>query len=111
MKLDSIGEVIAERALSLTHDDGRSKQVVVLLGRPRRLPDHPDYYCPYQIKGLGPERIRYACGIDLFQALMLALSSLAADLEALGRESGGRLHWDCGEKGGLGFPPLDPSAA
>jgi hypothetical protein len=104
VKLESVGEVIAARALMLLRDRGAASEVLVLLGKPQQLPDHQDYYCPYQIKGAGPEKVRYACGIDPFQALQLALSTLGVELEVLNKELGGKLRWECDAKGGLGFP-------
>lgn len=71
LKLDSVGEVIARRTLTLLHDQGAPSEVLVLLGKPTRLPDHEDYYCPYQIKGAGSGNVGYACGVDPMQALSL----------------------------------------
>jgi hypothetical protein len=62
----------------LFRDDGAVSEVVVLLGKPQQLPDHQDYYCPYQIEGAGDEKARYACDVDAFQALHLALSTLGS---------------------------------
>lgn len=104
MKLDSVGEVIATRTLSLLEDEGPPSEVFVLLGKPRQLPDHSDYYCPYQIKGAGVEKVMHTCGIDPFQALQLALSALGVELEVLNKRLGGKLRWDCGSEGDLGFP-------
>ncbi len=81
-------------------------EIVVLLGKPQQLPDHPDYYCPYQIRGAGIERFWYSCGVDGFQALQLALSSLAVELDMLNKELGGKLRWDCDDKGDLGFSTM-----
>jgi hypothetical protein len=104
VKLVTIGEVIATRTLTMLRDQGAPSEVLVLLGKPQKLPDHPDYYCPYQIKGAGDEKVRYVCGIDPFQALQLALSTLGVELEVLNKELGGRLRWECDASGGLGFP-------
>ena len=109
MRLDSIGELIATRSLTLIQDGGQASDVVILLGKPQQLPDHTDYYCPYQVKGAGSEKVRYACGVDPLQALQLALSTLGVELEVLNKELGGRLRWDCGEKGGLGIPATPPN--
>lgn len=103
MKLENIGEVIASRALALLQDQGAPSEVLVLLGKPQKLPDHSDYYCPYQIKGAGDEKVRYVCGIDPFQALQLAFSTVGVELEVLNKELGGRLRWECDPAGGLGF--------
>jgi hypothetical protein len=109
MKLDNIGEVVASRTLVLLRDQGSPSNVYVLLGKPEQLPDHSDYYCPYQIKGAGDEKVRHACGVDPFQALQLALSTIGVELEVLNKELGGKLRWECGEKGGLGFPLVPPT--
>jgi hypothetical protein len=104
VKLENIGEVIASRAFTMIRDQGASSEVLVSLGKPQKLPDHSDYYCPYQIKGVGDEKVRYVCGIDPFQALQLALSTLGVELEVLKKELCGRLRWECDSSGGLGFP-------
>jgi hypothetical protein len=104
LKLKNVGEVIAIRNLTLVANQGPPPEVLVLLGKPQELPDHSDYYCPYQIKGAGDEKVRYACGIDPFQALQLALSTLGVELEVLNKELGGRLRWECDASGGLGSP-------
>jgi hypothetical protein len=109
LTLDNLGEVIATRTLLVHHDQGAPSEVVILLGKPQQLPDHTDYYCPYQIKGIGAERVKYACGIDTFQALLLALSTLGVELEVLNKDLGGKLRWECGERGGLGFPAMPPT--
>ncbi len=109
MKLDNIGELIATRTLMLLQDGGSSLEVLVLLGKPQQLPDHSDYYCPYQIKGVGSEKVRYVCGVDPFQALLLALSSIGVELEVFNKELGGKLRWECGEKKGVGIPAIPPN--
>ena len=101
MKLDDVGEVIATRTLKLAKEQNKS-EILVLLGKPRQLPDHSDYFCPYQIKGAGRENVRYACGIDPVQALILAISTLGVELAVLNKELGGALSWE-GDPN-LGFP-------
>jgi hypothetical protein len=104
LKIHDIGEVIATRTLTLVRDQGPPTEIVVLLGKPQQLPDHPDYYCPYQIKGAGIARVWYSCGVDPFQALQLALSTLGVELEVVNKKLGGKLRWDCDDRGDLGFP-------
>ena len=110
LRLDNVGEVIASRTLTLIQDQGKPSEVLVLLGKPQRLPDHTDYYCPYQISGAGSNDVRYACGIDPFQALLLALSTLGVEVEVLNKELGGKLHWELGDKGSFGFPNIAPGS-
>jgi hypothetical protein len=104
MKLDSVGEVIANRKLSLVRDNQEPVEVEVSMGRPMKFADHTDFYCPYEIKGLGRGKVRAAGGIDAFQAMQLALGTIAVELEVLQKESGGKLSWDAGDEGYLGFP-------
>jgi hypothetical protein len=68
-----LGEVIAKRRLSVTGQP--ALEIWVVLGTPGPFPDAPDgdHYCPYQIKGIGDEELRYAGGVDSLQALELAL--------------------------------------
>jgi hypothetical protein len=77
------------------------------MGKPEQFPGHTDYYCPYQVKGGGRENVMAVGGIDAFQAMQLALSTIGAELEAIRKDSGGHLLWDAGDKGDLGFPILD----
>lgn len=104
LKLESVGELIATRTLMLPQDTGATAEIAILLGKPRQLPNHKDYFCPYQITGAGDGKVRHACGIDSFQALHLALSILGVELEVLNKELGGKLRWECDDAGGLGFP-------
>ena len=43
MRLDSIGELIAARTLTLQGVDDAASEVTVLLGKPQQWPDHDDY--------------------------------------------------------------------
>ncbi len=104
LKLQCVGEVVATRTLTLLRDDGPPSEILVLLGKPQQLPDFTDYYCPYQIKGIGSEKVHYMCGIDAFQAMELAIRSLGAELDLMRKQLEGKLRWECDEKGGLGFP-------
>ena len=101
MKVE-LGTVIAERQLRVT---GRPEfKVHIRLGAPRPLPDapHGDYYCPYQIVGVGSEKVRWAGGVDAIQALELALHILPTELDALRQEYPG-LGWANVPDGEYGF--------
>jgi hypothetical protein len=104
MQLESVGEVIAIRTLFLANDP--SRKVLVKMGKPQPLPDAlgDDHYCPFQITGLGSERVTYAAGVDAFQSLELGLNMISSKLAFLNREHNGQLRWECDEHGGLGFP-------
>jgi hypothetical protein len=104
VKLVDIGETIAVRKFTLASEEGLGPEVSVLLGKTKQLPDHDDWYCPYQIKGVGDEKVRYRGGIDAFQALQLAIRALGVELDVLNQGLGGKLKWEGDEKGWLGFP-------
>ena len=105
MKLESIGEVIAERRLSVAGNP--SVNIVVRMGKPQPLPEAlgNDQFCPIQIIGVGDERVRYAAGIDAFQAIQLGMRSIAVNLLVIKRDYGLDLRWEGDEHGDLGFPP------
>ena|SRR5579863_8530540 len=103
MKLESVGEIIASRRFTLLRKGKEPVEVIVLMGKPEKFPDHTDYYCPYQIKGIGRQKAMAVGGIDAFQAMQLALSTIGVELEVISKDSGGQLVWDAGDKGDLGF--------
>jgi len=81
--------------------------VTVLIGKPERFPDSPDYYCCYQILGLGFERVKRAGGVDAVQAMDIAHKMIGAELYTSKEYRAGELHWAAGSKGDLGFPLAD----
>ena len=103
MKVE-LGLVVAERRLRLSDDPHR--EVWVRLGQPQPFPDQPfkDYYCPYQIVGLGDERVRYAGGIDSLHAMESALLLLPTELGVL-RRNHPELRWEDAPDGDFGFGP------
>lgn len=102
MNLTSVGEIIAERKLVLRGNSGPDREVFVLLGKPQLFSDSSDYFCPYQINGIGEEKIKYMGGVDAFQAISYVLQALGAELQVLNRKESGKLSWD--ENESLGFP-------
>lgn len=101
MKLNNVGVVIAQRELSLS-----TKAIVtVVIGKPEPFPDGNGCYCPYQIIGLGDQKVRYAGGEDAAQALMLTLQTIGAVLYASHEAKSGLLTWNGGTD--LGFPDHD----
>jgi hypothetical protein len=102
MKLDSVGRLLCSRELTLV--DGRA--VVVIMGMPQRFSDgNDDYFCPYQITGIGSEQVHYGAGVDPFQAVWLTMQKIGAWLYACSDYKGGRLSW-LGQSD-LGFPVPD----
>lgn len=96
-----LGVVIAERRF---HVLGRPEMDVRLrLGMPRAFDDSEgDFYCPYQIVGLGEEVVRYVGGVDGLQALELAIRFMPTELETLRHRCPG-LRWADAPDGHLGF--------
>jgi hypothetical protein len=103
-----LGEVVATRVLRLLGGEtSPDDEVVVKIGKPQPFPDGRDYFCPYQITGLGDGKVRYSGGIDAIQALHLAIVGAGSDVFALNELCGGQLRWDGDERGDLGFPTLE----
>ena len=104
MEFESVGEIIASRMLYLIDERGNKRPVSVFVGKPQ--PSHSDagYECPFQIIGIGSQNTHVGHGRDSIQALKTALILLGATLRQLKEELGGRLAWEGGAPGELGFP-------
>ena len=98
MDITDIGTIIATRVLTLA----ATKTVTISIGTPTAYPDGNDFYCPYQIVGIGSGQIRYASGVDSFQALYLAMKKIGADINTSSEAKSGDLTW-LGNRD-LGFP-------
>ena len=97
----NVGTLLAERVLDLETGVGR-REVRVLIGIPREIPESTDVYCPYQIVGLLGGTVRYTEGVDAAQAIYLAMEAIGTTLAATPEARSGRLTW-YGETA-LGFP-------
>jgi hypothetical protein len=87
-------QIIAKRNLSQA---GSDVPVVIEIGVPRRR-RVGEWACPYRIRGLGGDRIRYCFGFDAVQALQIVNQAIWRDLEPYGE----KLSW-VGEPGDRGF--------
>jgi hypothetical protein len=94
-------ETVAERLLELVSKDGSIEPVMVRIGKPQRTADE-NWACTYQIMGETIERTRAIYGEDSMQALLLALSTIRAEMEAEARTTGRSLAW-VGERD-IGLP-------
>lgn len=103
IKLNKIKNEIAVRILYSV--DGK-KKVKVILGKPGRLPKSSLYYCPYQIKGIGDECVRWAAGIDAICSIQFAIDMIGSELYTTKEAKTGRLRWKAGRGRDLGFPTL-----
>ncbi len=108
MKIE-LGMVIAERILEVPGHP--NLDIRVKIGQPRPFPDDPeekDFYCPYQITGIGSEKVRYMGGMDSMQALMLAIKILPVHLDLIRRDYLG-LRWLELPAGQYGIDSMRPS--
>lgn len=101
MSLAVLGVVIAIRELAVS---GLEKKVIVKIGAPRKIDNSDDYYCPYQIVGLGNETVKRAGGVDAIQAISLAFGMIGADLYSSPEGRAQRIKWHGSPGDTLGFP-------
>jgi len=104
MEFESIGEIIASRMLHVVDEQGNKRPVSVFIGKPQPSADSSDYFCAYQIIGIGNQETQVGHGDDSIQALKTAIILLGATLNHLNEEVGGKLVWNGGSKGELGLP-------
>jgi len=104
MDFESVGEIIASRMLHVIDEQGNKRPVSVFIGKPQPARDSSGYECAYQIIGIGNQKTCIGHGSDSIQALRTAMILLGANLNHLNNELGGRLVWNGGPKGELGFP-------
>jgi hypothetical protein len=96
-------EFLCVRELRNETADGRDT-VKVAIGTPEKR-NESEFACPFQVIGLENSELQYAYGLDCFQALILAMEGIRANLEKSGRS----LTWIGGQKGDHGFPRFVPS--
>jgi hypothetical protein len=97
---EEIPVVVAERVLEFRSTPAR--EITVKIGRPE--PHGDDWACPFQILGFDRRHGLRAYGVDPFQALLLAIRAVSAELDAAARREGGCFTW-LGEPGD-GFPKV-----
>ncbi|MGH9966425.1 MAG: DUF6968 family protein [Pyrinomonadaceae bacterium] len=102
MKIYNLDEVIATRRLTVVGEEER--EILVVLGKPAPSTDSIGHRCPFQIRGVGSEDIKYAMGADAIHAIQGALFLIGVDLESLNQRLSGSLRWEGDEEGKLGFP-------
>jgi len=104
MDFDNIREIIATRKLYFIDENNDRRTVSVFVGKPQAAHDSVGYHCPFQVVGIGSQATQLARGCDSIQALQSALILIAASVNHLNNEISGRLTWEGGCKGELGFP-------
>lgn len=103
MDFESVGEIIASRMLHVLDENGNKRPVSIFIGKPQPATDASGYECPYQVIGVGNQKTSVGHGSDSIEALRTAMILLGAELNHLNDELGGRLIWNGGPKGELGF--------
>src|SRR5437773_7356642 len=78
MDFENIGEIIASRKLQLLDENDTKRIVSVFVGKPQQAPNSHEYYCPFQVIGVGSQNTQAAQGQDSIQALQAALILIAA---------------------------------
>lgn len=102
MKIDRIENVVARRSFQMK--DGRNIEIVI--GAPQPFSDDADYFCPFQMIGLGDARVYYAGGVDSYQALILALKKLTVHMVTMDAVKNGEVQWLDGSEPDLGLLPV-----
>ena len=102
----SMTSVIATREMTWKHKDGSETPVIVSLGPPlprfSEVNEPADWYCTFQIVGLGDETVRAVFGADGIQAILLALMTAGKIVAASPPGRHGELDWK--EVPNFGFP-------
>ena len=104
---ESVGEVVAARLLQRHDLAGGPCDVTILLGKPVTLPGDTCWLCPYQIVGVGSERVKAARGADGIQAVQNAERMIGADLFYFRERLSGALTWPLADSKELGFAEAD----
>jgi hypothetical protein len=91
--------------LTLVQGDAAPSKIEVTMGK--SFADGSTFFCPYQIRGPGRNKVMAIGGVDAFQAMQLALATIGVELAVINRDSGGKLSWEGDESGKLDFPMPD----
>jgi hypothetical protein len=95
------GTVIAERRLSVQITGTEAQDIVVRMAAPQR--EAEGYYrCFWELIAPGYRKVRYAAGVDGFQAIHLATRMIGVTLSCLARENG--YHFTFDDSDNIGFP-------
>ena len=99
--MEPIFEEIASREYRIK---GRNEKVVVSLGKPQKISQASDYYCPYKISISSQETVKKIFGVDGFQAIYLTFRIIDSELQNIVKNKSIELDWDGGPFGKLSFP-------
>ncbi|WP_139181784.1 DUF6968 family protein [Edaphosphingomonas haloaromaticamans] len=100
-----VDNVIATRELELNG----SGKVTIVIGTPFAVDEaREEFWCHYQIIGVGAEKIKHGIGADTFQALCVTLYKVSHELYFSDEYQKGDLKWEGGMTiADLGLPVSD----
>jgi hypothetical protein len=100
-----MGKPLTERSYFLAPDSS----VTIRIGQPFTPADFPqESWCPWQVEGLGDDRVRRTIGIDHFQSIELAMQVIGSTLYNSEAYRSGRLRFaETSQDRDLGIPVFD----
>jgi hypothetical protein len=107
----NLGEVILGRDFEIRSLDGIINHVTLHVGKPQidtktnNSSETPIWYCPYQIVGIGAEKVEVCRSDDAIAALLTSLQLAHSALKYYGRVYHKKITW-LGEDD-LGLPAID----
>lgn len=104
-----LGDVIAERDFEVWDADGNAKPIKVLIGKPYRDQNATsilEWKCPFQIVGIGLERVKTMQGIDGLDAILNALRIAEVCLKSYIRGDLKKVTW-LGDEEWFLYPPSE----
>ncbi|MBI1281072.1 MAG: hypothetical protein GC179_23300 [Anaerolineaceae bacterium] len=94
MREYQLGEVVLEREFETTDSDGNIGLVKLLIGKAYRDTEPPFPWCsPFQIIGVGDEKVRGVWGFDSIQALTDSLPVIKAYLRVFAKDQQKTITW------------------
>jgi len=106
--IDELGDITLERTFESHDSSGKLGTVTLRIGIPYLFTESKTerkWRCPYQIIGIGPEKIKIAPGMDAIDALQLCLLFAETFLKEYARLDHVNLTW-LGEEW-LGLSPVE----
>jgi len=87
-----INEVFLERKFELYDTAGKVTNVTLRVGKPQQKAVY-DWSCPFQIVGIGDEKIQIGSGVDSLHALLLGLQLAQTLLKYFARQEQKKITW------------------
>lgn len=92
--MEEMDEAIVERTFDVDGAGEPKREIILRIGKPALdSAKGGDWFCPYQLSGVGEGRVRKAYGVDSLQAFLLCLSKAKAELDRYQRQTDVRVSW------------------